>query len=629
MSETASQFSDQPMPPTRSSSTQFSDQPMPPSVSASEALAAPPSIERRLRLWPGVAIIALQWSVVTAIRQIYQGTQTEFMTMMMGPIVGAVAVLLWWLFASRLRWTDRLGIPLVCGLSIGSILVLGDQSMGVMTIMLYTLPILFTAWVVWLVVSFPLGWPIRRAGLMLIFVLTCGYYLLIRLDGVTGQFAATINWRWTPTPEQIFNAERAAAINAAPKAAVKDAQPIVLQPGDWPAFRGPNRDSRLTGVQIPTDWDKNPPKLLWRHKVGPGWGSFAVIGNHVYTQEQWDQNEAVVCYNGDTGAILWAHEDKARFTEVVAGPGPRATPTFHAGKLYTMGAAGKLCCLDAADGHEIWAQDILVASEAKVPQWGFAASPLIAQGAVLVFAGGPSKSVVAYDANSGKFLWAAGDGKLSYSSLQLATIDGVEQALLSSGDGLTAFQPADGKILWNHKWPLEGGARCIQPANLGNADFLISTGFGNGTRRLHIAHNGDQWEDKELWTTKAISAYFNDFVTHRNHLYGFNTEVFTCVNLDKGKSKWKERGYGCGQVLLLADQDLLLIVSEKGEAVLVEANPNEHKELARFQAIEGKTWNHPVVAHGRLYVRNGEEAACYQLMAPQSQPDVPDRAGTR
>ena len=116
-----------------------------------------------------------------------------------------------------------------------------------------------------------------------------------------------------------------------------------------------------------------------------------------------------------------------------------------------------------------------------------------------------------------------------------------------------------------------------------------------------------------VWETKAFNPYFNDFVVHQNNVYGFNTEFFMCVNLDKGKSKWKERGYGCGQVLLLADQNLLLIVSEQGDAALVEATPDEHKELARFPAIQGKTWNHPVLAHGRLYVRNGEEAACYQL----------------
>jgi outer membrane protein assembly factor BamB len=493
--------------------------------------------------------------------------------------------------------------------------VAGHESIGVFGIFMQGLPAALTAWIAWLVVTYPLNWPIRRIGLLFVLMLTWGYFTLVRMDGVTGGMSAEIKWRWTPTSEEKFLAERSAPASAT---SANELKPIVLQAGDWPGFRGANRDNRLTGAEIPTDWNTYAPKLLWKHKVGPGWGSFAVIGKHVFTQEQWDQKEAVVCYDGDTGKILWFHEYKDRFSEVVAGPGPRATPTFHDGKLYTMGAAGKLCCLDAASGREIWTKDILADSGAKLPQWGFAASPLVAKGMVLVFAGGPKKSVVAYDAATGKLAWAAGKGELSYCSLQLSNIDGVEQALLATGHGMTAFDPADGTVLWDHDWFIEKGARCVQPAVVGKSDLILGTGFGNGTRRVHITQANGQWQEKEVWTSRTFNPYFNDFVVHNDHIYGFNNEIFTCVNLDKGKVKWKERGYGCGQVLLLADQNLLLVVSEKGEVALLEANPDEHKELARFQAIAGKTWNHPVLAHGRLYVRNGEEAACYQLMEPKA-----------
>jgi outer membrane protein assembly factor BamB len=614
MSDTASQFSEQPLPQPQQPTTQFSEQPLPASGQTLETIAPPPSVRRRLRLWPGIVIIALQWGVVTAIGQLFPATPIQFQAMFLGPMIGTLAVLVWWLFFSRLSWPDRLIVPVAFGLFGASVMLVGHESIGMFGILLYGLPAALTAWIAWLVVSFPLTWPIRRIGLAIVFMLVWGYFTLIRLDGVWGTMTATLNWRWEPTTEERFLAER---VTPTPVAPAKDAKALALQQGDWPGFRGPNRDNRLIGVKIPTDWDAHPPKLLWKHKVGPGWGSFAVIGKHLFTQEQWDQDEAVVCYDGDTGKPIWFHQDKARFTETVAGPGPRATPTFHEGKLYTMGAAGKLLCLDAASGQKIWEQDILAKSEAKVPTWGFASSPLIAHGKVMVFAGGPSKSVVAYDAATGEFAWAAGDGKLSYASVQIASIDGIEQALLATGDGLTSFQPKDGTILWDHKWLLEGGARCIQPAAVGSSDFLVGTAFGNGTRRLHIAQKDAKWEDKEVWTTRKFNPYFNDLVIHRGHLYGFNNDIFTCVNLDDGEPTWKERGYGCGQVLLLADQDLLLIVSEKGEAALVEANSEEHRELARFQAIKGKTWNHPVVAHGRLYVRNGEEMACYQLVEPK------------
>jgi outer membrane protein assembly factor BamB len=243
------------------------------------------------------------------------------------------------------------------------------------------------------------------------------------------------------------------------------------------------------------------------------------------------------------------------------------------------------------------------------------------QGLVLVFAGAPEKCVLAYDAATGKLAWASGKGNLSYSSVQRATIDGVEQALMMTGEALFSLNPKDGAVLWNYEWDLKGAARCVQPGAVGNADFLVGSPFGSGTQRIHVAHKDGKWETKKVWASNTISPYFNDFVTHRDHMYGFTGDFFACVNLDKGKAKWKERGfaaddaskYGAGQVLLLVDQDLLLIVSEQGAVALVEANPAEQKVLAHFQAIDGKTWNHPVVAHGRLYVRNGEEAACFQL----------------
>ena len=303
--------------------------------------------------------------------------------------------------------------------------------------------------------------------------------------------------------------------------------------------------------------------------------------------------------------------------EAIAGPGPRATPTFHEGKIYALGAAGRLNCLDAVTGKVIWRRDIVEDSKAKIPIWGFASSPYVAQGVVTVFAGGPEKkSVLGYKADSGEPAWSAGDGQLSYASLQPARLGDVEQLVMVSEQGLTAFSPANGSILWEHAWLLEGGmARIVQPALVDDAGVIVGTGFGNGVSRRwsSSADKGDKWDVKEVWTTRAIKPYFNDLVVHKGHLYGFDGDFFTCVNLENGKGKWRERGYGNGQVLLLADQDLLLILSETGEAALVEAKSEGYQELGRFQALEGKTWNHPVISHGLLLVRNGAEAACYQL----------------
>jgi len=144
---------------------------------------------------------------------------------------------------------------------------------------------------------------------------------------------------------------------------------------------------------------------------------------------------------------------------------------------------------------------------------------------------------------------------------------------------------------------------------------LIGTSFDFGTRLIRVSHEGDRWATSQVWQTTAIKPYFNDLVVHGEHIYGFDASFLVCVSLNEpARPKWKARGYGNGQVLLLPDQNLLLILSEKGDVALVEARPDSHKEVARFKVFDGKTWNHPVIAHGKLFVRNGEEAACYQLV---------------
>jgi outer membrane protein assembly factor BamB len=583
-------------------------------ASAPQAAATPFAV-KGLRLWPALAILAVQWLIVFVVGLLAPLSFFQFMTMAFAPLVGALALVIWWVGFSRLRWMDSLLCLVVFAATTGIAVALFDPSFGGFGIMMYVVPTVTLVWIGWLLITPFLPWSVRRAGMLVAFTLAVGYFALLRFDGATGSLKGEISYRWTPTPEDIFKAEKAAGkLGVARGVDASKAKPLALQTGDWPGFRGADRDGHLTGVQIATDWSKNPPKEIWRHRVGPGWGSFTVIGNHLFTQEQWGEEEAVVCYDASTGEIIWDHKDKARFTEAVAGPGPRATPTFHEGNLYVLGAAGKLNCLDAASGRLIWSRDIKADSKGEVPVWGFASSPFVAQGVVTVFAGGPEgKSVMGYKIADGELAWSAGEGQLSYCSLQPTRIGGVDQLVIATEKGLTAFGPASGQVLWLHKWELDGMARVVQPTVVGEGDVLLGTGFGFGTKRVHVDKTGDNWATNEIWTTRAIKPYYNDLVVHKGHAYGFDNDFFTCINLADGKSKWRERGYGNGQVLLLADQDLLLVVAETGEVALVEANPAGHKELGQFKALEGKTWNHPVIAHGKLFVRNGVEAASYQL----------------
>jgi outer membrane protein assembly factor BamB len=478
----------------------------------------------------------------------------------------------------------------------------------------FALPAVLTGWAVWLMVA-GYGSPrLRRAGVLTVICLTWGYFTLVRLDGVDGSQNSSIHWRWTPKAEELFLAARAQAKPPESPASPSDETPppVELQAGDWPAFRGAARDGAQGGVTIATNWQAAAPELLWRQRVGPAWSSVAIVGRRLYTQEQRGEMEAVVCLDAESGREIWAHEDTCRFAEPVAGAGPRATPTFVDGKLYTFGAKGLLNCLDAASGKVLWSRDTAADSGVAIPMWGFSSSPLVAEGKVVVCVGGEAgKGLLAYGAEDGQPAWTAASGKHGYSSPHLLTIGGETHLLYFSETGLTAFDPASGKLLWEHAAPAANW-RAVQPHAIGDTGILIGS-EDLGLVLIDVTKADDGWSATQRWATKSMKPAYNDFVVHDGFVYGFDGGVFGCVELDTGKRQWKQGRYGHGQVLLLADQPLLLVLSETGEVVLLATNPRKLEELSRFQAIQGKTWNHPVVAHGRLFVRNDEEMACFNV----------------
>jgi hypothetical protein len=221
---------------------------------------------------------------------------------------------------------------------------------------------------------------------------------------------------------------------------------------------------------------------------------------------------------------------------------------------------------------------------------------------------------VAYDVGTGNPRWVRQTGGGGYSSPHLATIDGVTQILLLSSAGATSIAPADGSVLWRHQW--EQSVAIIQPAVISDGQILISLGDmmgGVGMRRLAVTQGSGGWTAEERWTSRGLKPYFNDFVVHKGHAFGFDGTILSCINLEDGERRWKGGRYGAGQMVLLSDQDLLLVLSEEGELALVSATPDKHTELARFKTIEGKTWNHPVLVGDVLLVRNGEEMAAFRL----------------
>jgi outer membrane protein assembly factor BamB len=454
---------------------------------------------------------------------------------------------------------------------------------------------------------------LRLASLVIV-TLTWASFTLIRIEGIDSDLHADSHWRWTPSQEELFLAERGHNIGARSVSDGAEVWTPHLLPNDWTGFRGPDREGVLYGVKIDPDWKSHPPQQpRWRQRVGPAWSSVIVIDDRLFTQEQRGQIETVVCYEASTGKELWIHGDKARFWETVSEAGPRATPTYADGRIYTMGGTGLLNCLDATTGQVCWMHDTRAEADAKVPMWGYSSSPLVVDGKVVVFAGGEA-SLRAYGKESGELAWTADAGPASYSSPQLVTLAGQRQILMLSETGLSSFNPANGVKLWQHGLSMPGAPRTLQPHLLGTDQLVVGTLEGNGVALIQVNRDEGDWKIEERWQTTQLKPEFPDFVVHDGHAYGFDVSIFACLDLATGKRTWKEGRYGRGQVILLSDQKLLVVTTElSGEVFLLAVNPKQHEELGRFKAIEGKNWNHPVIAHGRLYLRNANEMACYDL----------------
>jgi outer membrane protein assembly factor BamB len=574
----------------------------------------------RLRVWPAVAIAVAYWVAIATIMKLDMVISQTFFSTVITSFITGLAFMLWLYSRRALPGKDRLMLLAALIIATAVVIALGDPSVGPVGLIFAGPGILCTAAAVWLLIARKWSTPVIRNGLLLVLVLVWGQFLAIRINGVDGRQQASISGRWQKTAEELYLAEHASAPTATPaNAASAEVQPLTLASGDWPDFRGENRQGELHGVKIPTDWKAAPPKLLWKQRIGPAWSSFVVLGNRLFTQEQRGKDEAAVCLDAATGKELWAHLNDGRFSDGQAGAGPRSSPVFADGRIYTMGATGVVNCLDAATGKQVWSKDAAKEAGAKAPMWGFSSSPLVTNGTVIVYAGGPGdKGLLAYRTKDGQLAWSAASGPISYSSAQLVKFGTETQVLFLSDNGLIAIDPATGKQRWSYDAPAPQMWRVAQPRQIDGSAIL----FGSedlGLVRLDLTpHSDGTWTTNVAWKSQALRPAYNDFVYQDGFVYGLDKGLLCCVDVKTGERRWKQGRYGFGQILLLADQKLLFVISEYGKGVLVAATPERLQEVGGFEAISGKTWNHPVIAHGRLYARNSEEIACYQLAPPET-----------
>jgi outer membrane protein assembly factor BamB len=358
---------------------------------------------------------------------------------------------------------------------------------------------------------------------------------------------------------------------------------------------------------------------MWTRPVGGGRASFAVAGTRAFTIEQRQQAEVVAAYDVMTGRELWPrpHAWPTRFNSRLfglwgGGEGPRATPTWHDGLVYALGAHGELRCLDAATGTLVWRTNILEDARADNLTWGMAASPLIAGDAVIVLPGGPKgQSVAAYDRRTGKRLWSALDDKTAYASPMQVTLLGVPQYLVVSATRIVGLSLDRRDVLWEFPWSTGHDASSAQPVLIGEDRIFYSSGWGTGAVVIEVSKAGDHFDVRQIWRNIRMKNRQSTSVLHEGFIYGLDEGILACLDASTGDLKWKGGRYGHGQVLLAAGH--LVVTTEEGDLVLVAATPEKLVEVARVPALEGETWNVPAFADGILLVRNTEQMAAFDL----------------
>lgn len=438
---------------------------------------------------------------------------------------------------------------------------------------------------------------------------------LFRIDGVRAEMIPIVSFRFTSLPAS--PGELAAPVGAIDL--------VTTTPADFPGFLGPHRDLRVQGVRLATDWDTRAPELLWSHAIGAGWSGFAVVNGYAATLEERGGRELVTLYDIDSGDMVWMHQVDKGFSHPLGGRGPRSTPTIDSGLVFAMGVHGKLMALDGASGDLLWQHDLLVdygispQEEVKDVGYGRSTSPLVVGDLVIVGVGGSRRrrvSLAAYDKHTGELQWEGGEHNISMASPALGTLGGSEQVLLVNEGWVSGHEIQTGGVLWEFEWPgmTAGDASVSQAVAIPPDRVFVSKGYGLGAALYELEPRGDgTFEARELWhQARTLRTKLTNVAIRDGYVYGLSEGILECVELDTGRRAWKAGRYHHGQILLVGE--LLLVLTEDGEIVLVEATPErKNSVLGRFQAIDGHTWNNIALYGDILLVRNGQQAAAYRL----------------
>ena len=386
--------------------------------------------------------------------------------------------------------------------------------------------------------------------------------------------------------------------------------------GEWRQWLGPNRDGISIETGLLSTWPKDGPREVWRQHLGGGFSGISVHGDQIYTMFTNSFDEYLICLDATNGKTVWRFRTDRNFEESLGGDGPRATPTIHNGMAYTLGALGKLAAVDIETGKAVWQKDVKKDLKGKKPRWGYSSSPLIHNDLVLVEIAGKNNALfVGLNKQTGELVWQSQSGPAGYSSPALMTINSTLQAVFFSGDKVVSLNPENGEFLWDYPWQTKYEVNAATPVFLAPNRIFLSSGYDYGCGVLEIAAGAGSYKAEKIWKNRVMKNHFATSIPHDGYIYGFDNSILKCINAETGEETWKERGFGKGS-LIFADGKLI-VLGEKGNLGLIEANPDSFQEITQFKVLKGKCWTVPTLTDGKLYIRNQREIACLDLTATE------------
>jgi outer membrane protein assembly factor BamB len=405
------------------------------------------------------------------------------------------------------------------------------------------------------------------------------------------------------------------------------ATPLFAGPGDWPGFRGADRTGVSQETGLLKEWPKGGPKLAWKATgLGSGYATPSIASGVVYLLGTKGEREFLIALSAQDGKRLWETEMGR-----VAGqndrqyPGPRSTPTIDGDVLYVIGSDGKLVCAELKGGKVRWHKDLKADFRGQPGNWAYAESPLVDGDVLVCTPGGQTSTLVALKKKTGDVIWKSvvtgseGGGRqyatAGYASVIIAEVDGVKQYIQFLSGGVVGVAAKDGKLLWHYDKPANRTANCSTPI-FHDGRVLAASGYGTGGGCVQLKSNAGKFEAEEVYFVKELQNHHGGIVLVGDHVYGTGANSLLCIDFKTGKIAWQERGVGKGSVAY-ADGHLY-VRSENGPVALVEASPSGYKEKGRFDQPERsnlKSWPYPVIAGGKMYLRDQDILLCYDVKA--------------